>query len=101
MTDYEGLVALVTGGASGIGAATVRLLAARGAQVAVLDRDAVAPDAAALSLECDVTDAEAVAASVDAVARALRPARRRRQQRRGGRARGRRRQRRRRVAAGV
>ena len=68
MPDYEGLVAVVTGGASGIGAATVRLLAARGAQVAVLDRDAADPDAAALSLPCDVTDAEAVAASVDAVA---------------------------------
>lgn len=68
MTDYEGLVALVTGGASGIGAATARLLAARGAQVAVLDREPADPAAAALSLPCDVTDAEAVAASVDAVA---------------------------------
>ena len=37
MTDYEGLVALVTGGASGIGAATARLLTSRGARVAVLD----------------------------------------------------------------
>lgn len=71
MTDYEGLVALVTGGASGIGAATVRLLAARGARVAVLDRDAADPAAAALSLPCDVTDAEAVGASVDAVAKRL------------------------------
>lgn len=68
MTDYEGLVALVTGGASGIGAATVRLLAARGARVAVLDRDAADSAAVALSLSCDVTDAEAVGASVDAVA---------------------------------
>lgn len=68
MTDYEGLVALVTGGASGIGAATVRLLAARGARVAVLDRDAADSAAVALSLPCDVTDAEAVGASVDAVA---------------------------------
>jgi NAD(P)-dependent dehydrogenase (short-subunit alcohol dehydrogenase family) len=68
MTDYSGLVALVTGGASGIGAATVRLLAARGAHVAVLDRDAADTGAAALSLPCDVTDAESVGASVDAVA---------------------------------
>ena len=36
----DGLAALVTGGASGIGLATARLLAARGARVAVLDRDA-------------------------------------------------------------
>ncbi|MET1073731.1 MAG: SDR family NAD(P)-dependent oxidoreductase, partial [Umezawaea sp.] len=34
MTDFEGLVAVVTGGASGIGLATARLLASRGARVA-------------------------------------------------------------------
>ena len=36
--DFEGRVALVTGGASGIGAATAERLAAGGARVAVLDR---------------------------------------------------------------
>ena len=36
MTDFQGLVAVVTGGASGIGAATARLLKSRGARVAVL-----------------------------------------------------------------
>jgi NADPH:quinone reductase-like Zn-dependent oxidoreductase len=40
--EFAGLAALVTGGASGIGLATARLLAARGARVAVLDRDEVA-----------------------------------------------------------
>ncbi len=35
--EIEGLGAIVTGGASGLGEATVRMLAARGAQVAVLD----------------------------------------------------------------
>ncbi|MGW3465531.1 SDR family NAD(P)-dependent oxidoreductase, partial [Streptomyces olivaceoviridis] len=35
--EYEGLVAVVTGGASGIGLATARELHARGADVAVLD----------------------------------------------------------------
>ena len=37
--EFTGLAALVTGGASGIGLATARLLASRGAQVAILDRE--------------------------------------------------------------
>ena len=37
--EFAGLAALVTGGASGIGLATARLLAGRGARVAVLDLD--------------------------------------------------------------
>ena len=37
-SEFVGRAALVTGGASGIGLATARLLAARGARVAVLDR---------------------------------------------------------------
>ena len=39
MTDFTNLVAVVTGGSSGIGAATASLLAQRGAKVAVLDRN--------------------------------------------------------------
>ena len=39
MTEFDGLVAVVTGGASGIGAATAALLVDRGAAVAILDRD--------------------------------------------------------------
>ena len=38
--DVAGKVAVVTGGASGLGEATARLLVARGARVAILDRDA-------------------------------------------------------------
>ena len=38
MTDFNGLVAVVTGGASGIGAATAELLRSAGPRVAVLDR---------------------------------------------------------------
>ena len=37
MGDFDGMVAVVTGGASGIGAATADLLAERGARTAVLD----------------------------------------------------------------
>ena len=37
--DFSGLVAIVTGGASGIGAATAATLVDRGARVAVLDLD--------------------------------------------------------------
>ena len=67
MHDYDGLVALVTGGASGIGAAVVRELASRGAQVAVLDRDPADADHAMLSIACDISDPAAVEVAVAAV----------------------------------
>jgi NAD(P)-dependent dehydrogenase (short-subunit alcohol dehydrogenase family) len=57
MNDFSGLVAIVTGGASGIGAATAGLLQQRGASVAVLDRGVSAPDSGPpLALPCDVSD---------------------------------------------
>jgi 2-keto-3-deoxy-L-fuconate dehydrogenase len=43
--EFDRLTALVTGGASGIGLATAQHLAARGARVAILDRDTLRPDA--------------------------------------------------------
>jgi NAD(P)-dependent dehydrogenase (short-subunit alcohol dehydrogenase family) len=67
MSDFDGLVAIVTGGASGIGLATGRLLAARGARVAALD---VKPDDVPeplVGIECDVTDDARVRASVEEV----------------------------------
>lgn len=59
---YAGLVALVTGAASGIGAATVARLSAEGARVAALDLSP-APGAD-LELRVDVRDEEAVQAAV-------------------------------------
>ena len=69
--DLDGLVAIVTGGASGIGAATAALLAERGATVAVFDRTAIATTTDAGELEsylCDVTDDASVVTAVEAVA---------------------------------
>ena len=64
MSDFAGLTALVTGGASGIGRATALLLAGRGARVAVLDLDpAGAPDPL-LRVRADVSDDASVAAAV-------------------------------------
>jgi NAD(P)-dependent dehydrogenase (short-subunit alcohol dehydrogenase family) len=61
--EFAGLTALVTGGASGIGLATARLLAARGAEVTVLDRVAAAGFP---SVVADVTDDAGVRAAVTA-----------------------------------
>lgn len=67
--DLTGKVALVTGGARGIGAATVAELVSAGASVAVVDRD-FPPDAARseriLLLTGDVTDPDAMADCVAA-----------------------------------
>ena len=68
MSDFENLVAVITGGASGIGAATAALLRSRGAHVAVLDRSVeVLPEAFA-GLSCDIGDDTAVRAAVAKIA---------------------------------
>lgn len=73
--EFDGLAAAVTGGASGIGLATARLLAARGARVAVLDIADVhrAPDGdpQLIALRCDVSDDTSVRAAVAAAAAQL------------------------------
>ncbi|MBK3563619.1 MULTISPECIES: SDR family NAD(P)-dependent oxidoreductase [unclassified Streptomyces] len=69
MTDFEGLKALVTGGASGIGRATAELLAERGASVAVLDLDPSSVEKPLLGYRADVTvDASVRQAVASAVA---------------------------------
>ena len=57
MGDFDGLVVVITGGASGIGAATASVIRARGGTVAVLDRSypAVQPGDL-LEVPCDVSD---------------------------------------------
>lgn len=68
--SLSGKVALVTGAASGIGAAIAEAFAARGARVALLDMNQDAAQARAMALPgaaafaCNVTDAQSVADSV-------------------------------------
>ena len=71
MKDFEALAALVTGGGSGIGAATAALLRERGARVGVLDLDpAGAPDGC-LRMVGDVTDEGSVRDAIRSVAKDL------------------------------
>jgi 2-keto-3-deoxy-L-fuconate dehydrogenase len=69
--EFAGLKAIVTGGSSGIGAATAALLKERGAAVAVLD---LQPEQAAdglIAISCDVSDDAAVRRAVQEAAELL------------------------------
>lgn len=67
MSDFEGLVAIVTGGAGAIGLTTAKLLKSRGAQVAVLDLKTEGLPDDIMGVQADVSDDVQVKAAVDAV----------------------------------
>lgn len=67
MGTMDGLVAVITGGASGIGASIARRLHRDGAEIAVLDLNASSPDGFA-AFAADVSDRASVDAAIAAVA---------------------------------
>ncbi|MHA3701718.1 SDR family NAD(P)-dependent oxidoreductase [Jatrophihabitans sp. YIM 134969] len=74
MAQLDGIRALVTGGASGIGLAVVRAFVAEGAAVAALDRSAERPadlPDGVVHLVADIADDAAVRAAVDTAVREL------------------------------
>jgi NAD(P)-dependent dehydrogenase (short-subunit alcohol dehydrogenase family) len=69
--QLQGIPAIITGGASGLGGATAELLAAGGAKVTILDRDRPRGEAKAAELgakffQTDVTDEASVAQALEA-----------------------------------
>jgi 3-oxoacyl-[acyl-carrier protein] reductase len=73
VSEFEGSVALVTGGASGIGAATVALLRERGAHVAAFDLDPSGVPDGVLAIAGDVSDPATVDAGIERVEAELGP----------------------------
>ena len=76
--NLEGKVAVVTGAASGIGAACARGFAGKGARVAVVDIDAkgsqlVADSVGGIAVECDLADADAIDSMVSKVEEEMGP----------------------------
>lgn len=69
--EFDGLSAIVTGGASGIGLATALLLSQRGAQVACLDLRPEGLPEPLIGYTADVSDDVAVRAAVQAAAQAM------------------------------
>lgn len=73
--DFEGRLVVITGGASGMGAASARLFVARGASVVIVDRDSdrakvMEGDESAIVIKVgDVSDAEFCRTTIDEIAR--------------------------------
>ncbi len=80
MTPLANRIAVITGGASGIGAATARVLAARGARVVIADINEDAARVVAAEVDghgyaLDVRDSDAISALADRVEREIGPTR--------------------------
>lgn len=76
--DLKGIAAIVTGGASGLGEATARGLAAGGAKVAIFDMnmgkaDAVAAEIGGIAVKCDVSSEESAKGALAAANKAHGP----------------------------
>lgn len=71
MTQFDGLVAVVTGGGSGIGAACASALGAAGARVGVLDLDPPASTDGLCAVRADVADGTSLDAAMESVAGAF------------------------------
>jgi NAD(P)-dependent dehydrogenase (short-subunit alcohol dehydrogenase family) len=74
--DIKDQVALITGGASGLGAGAARVLSHAGAKCALLDRNFVlaeelAEEIGGIAIECNVVDGEAVETAVDKITETL------------------------------
>jgi len=70
--DFAGLKAIVTGGASGIGAATASMLLSRGATVTVLDRqEPINPVGGIKYLSCDIQERSSVDGAVSDAVKAM------------------------------
>jgi NAD(P)-dependent dehydrogenase (short-subunit alcohol dehydrogenase family) len=66
--EFDGLVAVVTGGASGIGAAVAERLLEGGARVAVLDLTIAGANPKTFAVQADVSSLASVTSAIDAVA---------------------------------
>ncbi len=78
--ELQNTPAIITGGGSGLGAATAELLAKSGAKIALLDRNIsaaqdVTRSIGGVAIECDVTNEDSVKQALDAAAKAHGPAR--------------------------
>lgn len=78
--QIEGNVAIVTGGASGLGAATAHALAAKGARVGILDfnetgAEEVAREIGGIAVKTDVSDAHSVEKAIKTIGQKFGPAR--------------------------
>jgi NADPH:quinone reductase-like Zn-dependent oxidoreductase len=62
--EFDGLIALVTGAASGIGLATLQELQRGGAKVIAVDRQPIPDESLALGLLADLTDEASVSVAV-------------------------------------